>query len=116
MQPGQNIALKIPADAWESTVRFYRDIAKLKEIPLQNETSRAFDFGSMTLWVDKCDHLSQSEVWLELRTDSLDSAAEELKAPGVVRCDDIEKLPEGMRAFWIKSPGGIIHLITENEK
>jgi hypothetical protein len=116
MQAGQNIALKIPSDTWEATVAFYRDTVKLKEIPVENPKSRAFEFGKMTLWIDNCAHLSQSEIWLELTTDSLETTAQELMIPGVSRRDDIEPLPDSMRAFWIKSASGIIHLISENEK
>jgi hypothetical protein len=88
----------------------------MKEIVISNPDSRAFEFGSMTLWIDKCPHLSQAEVWLELKTDSIDAAARELVVPGVTRRDDIETLPDSMKAFWIKSPSGIIHLVSESER
>lgn len=113
MEAGRNIALKVPSDQWESTVGFYRDVVGLDQIPVPHESSRAFKFGSMTLWVDRCPHLSQSEVWLELVTGSLEAAAGELAVPGVARRDDIEALPDGLRAFWIKSPAGIVHLVSE---
>ena len=115
MHAGNNIAIKVPSDAWEATVRFYRETVGLEEVGIPHTDSRAFCFGSMTLWIDRCAHLSHSEVWLELSTDSLDTAARELSGPGIARRDDIEPLPEGMRAFWIKAPSGIIHLVSETQ-
>ena len=116
MKAGENIAIKVPSDTWDSTVRFYRETVGLEEVATANPASRAFRFGAMTLWIDHCAHLSQSEVWLELACDSLETAARALSVPGIVRRDDIEPLPEGMRAFWIKAPSGVVHLVSETEK
>lgn len=113
MKAGKNIAIKVPSDAWQATVSFYRDVVRLAEVEVSHANSRAFAFGSMSLWIDKCPHLSQSEVWLELCADSIEAASQELNIPGIVRRDDIEELPPDMRAFWIKAPSGIIHLVSE---
>jgi len=112
---GPNIAMKIPSDVWKATVAFYRDIIGLKVIkqPPTNQPSICFDFGGCRLWVDKVDGLSRAEVWLELNTDDIRGAANHLGSAGVVRRDEIEKLPEGFEGFWIQNPASIIHLVTK---
>jgi hypothetical protein len=56
--------------------------------------------------------MSQPELWLEVETDDSRTAARHLKAQDVVRCDDIEVLPDGFDGFWVSAPGGIIHLVA----
>ena len=55
--------------------------------------------------------MSQAELWLEVVTDDSEAAAEHLNNAGIVRCDDIEPLPEGFAGFWISSPASVIHLV-----
>jgi hypothetical protein len=57
--------------------------------------------------------IAKTEVWLEVRTTDIAAAAEHLKAAHITRCDEVEPLPEGMAAFWIKNPAGVVHLVTE---
>ena len=71
--PGRNIAIKVPIHQWEDTVAFYRDRAGLK-VTLELEASTAFEFGGITLWIDRVPHQSQSDVWIELFTDDPDAA------------------------------------------
>lgn len=52
-------------------------------------------------------------MWLELTTDDLAGAEEYFRSAGVVRRDEIEKLPEGFEGFWIQNPASIIHLVTK---
>ena len=73
-----------------------------------------FEFGTSRLWVDRGPTLSQAEVWLEVVTNDLVASSARLEAAGVVRCDDIEQPPDGMSAFWIASPAGIVHLVVED--
>jgi hypothetical protein len=73
-KPGRNVAIKIPAHEYERTIAFYRDVIRL----VQRDTSGqgiAFDFGDKILWLDKADGLNQAEIWLEIETDDLTSAA-----------------------------------------
>lgn len=114
-QPGKNIAMKIPAHEYESTVRFYRDVLRFKEIPTEgpDDTPR-FEFGDKVLWLDCMPGLSQSEIWLEVVTNDLDKASEYLKEQGCSRRDEIEPLPAGFKAFWVSSPSNIIHLVTSS--
>ena len=65
------------------------------------------------LWVDRVEHLTQAEVWLELQAGNLAAASEHLKKHAVTRCDEIEPLPDGLHAFWIKNPASVVHLVTE---
>ncbi|HWP91435.1 MAG TPA: hypothetical protein VNN20_04460 [Thermodesulfobacteriota bacterium] len=58
-----------------------------------------FEFGANQLWIDRVPGLSQAEIWLELITNDVSAASEHLKSAGVVRCDEIEPLPEGLHAF-----------------
>ncbi len=111
--PGRNIAMKVPPHAYEATVQFYRDVLGFRELP-EFQPSIVFDFGGKNLWIDRVPGLSQAETWLEVQTDDLAAAAERLGAASVVRCDEIEPLPEGFKAFWISSPASIIHLVRED--
>jgi catechol 2,3-dioxygenase-like lactoylglutathione lyase family enzyme len=110
---GRNIAMKVPPHLYEATVRFYREVLGLKEIT-KHAPSVAFEFGSSQLWIDRVPGMSQAEIWLEVVTDDLAAAAEQLKAAGVVRCDEIEPLPEGFEGFWISSPALIVHLVCQD--
>lgn len=108
--PGRNIAVKVPPHHFDATVRFYRDTLGL-ELLTTNPPAIGFKFGPMNLWLDRVPALSQAEVWLEVLTSDIDAAAAALARDGIERCDEIEPLPEGMRAFWIASPASIVHLV-----
>ena len=74
-----------------------------------------FGFGPIRLWVDCSDGLAATEVWLEARTDDLAAAARHPEQQGVRRCDAVEEFPSGFPGFWIKSPGGQVHLICAEQ-
>lgn len=115
-EPGKNIAMKIPVHEYETTVRFYRDILRFKEITgsRANDTPR-FEFGDKVLWLDRMPGLSQSELWLEVVANDIAEASEYLKEQGCHRRDEIEPLPDGFKAFWISSPSNIIHLVSSSD-
>lgn len=80
INPGKNIAIKVPLHRWTETVAFYRDrigLAVTKEL----SASVGFAFGDMTLWIDRVDRQSQVDVWLELFTDDPDAAMHHLGSP-----------------------------------
>ena len=81
-RPGPNIAMKVPTHQLDQTVMFYRDVLRL---PVLNEFAPdlVFDFDGKRLWLDDTEHLSQAEVWLELRCDDLEAASEYLAAVGI---------------------------------
>lgn len=110
---GQNIAMKIPSHVYDQTVDFYRNVLQLPQITTKLPEI-VFEFGDKLLWLDKVDHLSQAEIWLEIRSDDIDAAAKYLKEKGVVRRDEIEPLSQGFAGFWIASPAEIIHLICND--
>jgi catechol 2,3-dioxygenase-like lactoylglutathione lyase family enzyme len=112
---GRNIAIKVPVHQYDATVRFYRDVLGLAEFATQ-AGSVSFEFGPNRLWIDRAPTMSQAETWLEIVTNDLATAADDLAAAGVVRCDDIEPLPAGMRAFWITSPASIVHLVCQDSE
>jgi len=117
-KPGRNMAMKVPAHEYDKTVAFYRDVLGFELIPLDNdeETSTIrFKFGDKVLWIDRVETVSQAEIWLEVVTDDLEAAAEYFQEGDVVRCDEIEPLPEGFKGFWISSPSNIIHLVTNSD-
>jgi len=111
---GRNIAMKVPPHVYDDTVRFYRDVLGFRELP-EFRPSVVFEFGGNNLWIDRAPGLSQAEVWLEVRTSDLAAAEERLAAAQVVRCDEIEPLPEGLKAFWVSSPASIIHLVRQEQ-
>jgi catechol 2,3-dioxygenase-like lactoylglutathione lyase family enzyme len=112
---GRNIAMKVPPHLYEATIQFYRDVLGLKEIT-KHAPSIGFEFGPNNLWIDRVPGISQAEIWLEVVTNDLDAASAQLETAGVVRCDEIEPLPQGFQGFWVSSPASIIHLVcTESQ-
>lgn len=113
-EAGRNMAMKIPPHEYEDTVRFYREVLGLKEIssPGSDETPR-FEFGDKVLWLDRVSSMSQAEIWLEIVATDVDHASTYLEEQGCHRRDEIEPLPEGLKAFWVSSPANIIHLVSE---
>ncbi|MDH5229518.1 MAG: hypothetical protein OEZ58_24195 [Gammaproteobacteria bacterium] len=116
-EPGNNIAIKVPAHEFQQTVAFYRDVLSLKVIEdtwsPDNFDTIAFDFAGKTLWLDRKSNLSQAEIWLEIKTKKLDRAKQHLTECGCTIYDEIEPLPGDYKGFWISSPSNIIHLINE---
>jgi hypothetical protein len=112
---GKNIAMKIPSHLYDRTVAFYKDDLGLTPVE-EEEPNMVFLFGDVRLWLDREEHLSRAEIWLELRTDNLTEASEYLDSKGVIRRDEIEALPKGFEGFWIMSPANIIHLVRITEK
>lgn len=112
---GRNIAMKVPPHQYEATVHFYRSVLGLKEIT-SHAPSIGFEFGSNNLWIDRVSGMSQAETWLEIVTDDISAAAEQLNITGVSRCDYIEPLPDGFQAFWISSPSSIVHLVCDENQ
>jgi len=108
--PGSNIAMKVPAGLFDETVRFYRDAVALPVLE-ERESSVGFGFGSMVLWLDRVDHATHAEVWLELSTSNVRSAAEKLAAAGARIADEIEPLDREDR-HWIIDPAGAVLLLT----
>jgi catechol 2,3-dioxygenase-like lactoylglutathione lyase family enzyme len=109
---GRNIAMKVPPHQYEATVRFYRDVVGLRAID-EHLPDVSFAFGSNRLWIDRVEGMSQAELWLELVADDVGAASKHLEAASVVRCDEIERLPDGFKGFWISSPASIVHLVSK---
>lgn len=107
---GRNIAMKVPAHEYDAVVGFYRDVLGLALIEGM-EPDVCFAFGSNQLWIDRMEGLSQTEIWLEIRTDDREKAAAHFATHAIARRDEIEPLPEGTNGFWIANPGNIIHLV-----
>lgn len=115
-EPGENIAIKVPVHEYDQTVSFYENILGLERKTIESTDkyqTAVFKFGDKNLWVDRISSISQAEVWLEIKTDNSRLAATYLDDRNVSRRDDIERLPEDFRGFWISGPSNIIHLITE---
>lgn len=112
MEPGRNIAMKIPSHEFAATVTFYRDVVRLKELTTGSDI--VFEFGDKRLWLDDVSGLSQAEIWLELRAEDTEAAARYFESQGITRCDAIEALPDGFDGFWISSPANIIHLVSSD--
>ncbi|MEN3271777.1 MAG: hypothetical protein V7636_538 [Actinomycetota bacterium] len=110
LRPGTNIAVKVPAGHFESTVSFYRDTVALTVVD-QRESSVGFAFGSSVLWLDRVEHATHAEVWLELSSDDVDADASTLVAAGARIADEIEPLDRSDR-HWIIDPAGTVLLLT----
>lgn len=115
IRPGANIAMKIPRADYEATVSFYRDVLGLTVTPAEGHGYRSCKvaFGSITLWLDEFVTYARSELWLELVTDDLAAAMTHLRADGISPCDEVEPLPPGVRAHWLRSPAGVVHLLRQ---
>ena len=118
-KPGDNIAIKVPPHQFDATVAFYRDVLGLEQLDQSYQDQYenvAFKFGDKNLWIDKISTTSQAEIWLEIKADDIEHAAEYFQNHNAVRRDEIEPLPENFKGFWIASPSDIIHLITEESE
>lgn len=113
LRAGDNIAIKIPAHKHAETVAFYRDAIGLPLIEERADTV-LFRFGSLTLWLDRIEHQSQTDVWLEVKADDVEGATERLRAAGATVRDGIEPL-EGVRGHWISDPAGVVLLVAHEE-
>jgi hypothetical protein len=106
--PGKNIAVKVPRHRWDEMVSFYRDrigLAVRKELA----ESIAFDFGEITLWLDRVERQSQVDVWLELFSDDPDEALGHLGSP---KRDELEPL-DGVVGHWTSDPAGVVLLVRK---
>ncbi|HET9694628.1 MAG TPA: hypothetical protein VFP48_09585 [Steroidobacteraceae bacterium] len=111
---GRNLAMKVPPHRWDETVAFYERTLGLP-VRRREPASVAFEFGSNVLWIDRVEHLSQAEVWLEVVTDDIASAAAHLEMHDVARCDAVEALPEGFQGFWVVNPADVVHLVARSD-
>jgi len=109
LEPGKNIAIKVPLHKWEETIAFYRDRVG-REVAKELKNSIGFVFGSMTLWIDRVEKQSLVDVWLELFSDDPDEALERLASP--IR-EELEPL-DGVTGHWTSDPAGVV-LLVRNE-
>lgn len=110
MKPGKNIAIKTPLHRWRETVAFYRDKVGLQVIR-ELENSTGFEFGAMTLWVDRVSAQSQVDVWIELFDDDPDAALQSLGSP---KRDELEPLTN-VTGHWTSDPAGTVILLRKEQ-
>ncbi|WP_177197151.1 VOC family protein [Dyadobacter koreensis] len=116
---GVNVAVKIPLDRYDKTIQFYRDILGFKLTPYFHEftgQSHYCRFGTLTLWLDRVDYFSQTDIWFELNTDNIVQARNYLSENGVNFRPELEKLPEDLKADWISDPAGVVMILKEDER
>lgn len=109
---GHNIAMKLPERVYAQTLSFYKEVLKLP-ILSEKEEGAAVDFGGFTLHLDRVPLQSQTDIWLQVRTDDVAAAKTYLAEQGIATCNEVEELPDGFDAFWIASPSGTIHLVAK---
>ncbi|WP_264210693.1 hypothetical protein [Leisingera thetidis] len=110
MEPGKNIAIKVPLHLWEDTVAFYRDKVGLA-VTRELDNSTGFNFGSLTLWIDRVPQQSQTDVWIELFDDDPDAALSRLGSP---RRDELEPLTN-VTGHWTSDPAGTVILLRKEQ-
>ena len=110
---GSNVAVKVPAGLFDSTVRFYRDTVALAVVD-ERDSSVGFEFGSIVLWIDRVEHATHAEVWLELSTSDVEGSTSVLVAAGARLADEIEPLDRNDR-HWIIDPAGTVLLLTPSK-
>lgn len=114
---GSNVAMKIPASSYDSTVSFYRDVLGLTVVPVDDDLSpkvmRSYrvDSGALTLWLDCVAEEDAVGVWLELLPPDLTVAVQHLAAHGVSPQDWREPFPPGTEAHWMCNPVEIPHVL-----
>ncbi|MBO9456510.1 hypothetical protein J7376_14000 [Paracoccus sp. R12_1] len=111
INPGRNIAIKVPTHQWQETVEFYRDRVGLP-VARTVQDSVGFAFGTLTLWIDRVPHQSRSDVWLELFSDDPDAALDRLQGP---TRDELEPL-DGVTGHWTSDPCGVVLLVRQPRK
>lgn len=109
---GRNMAMKLPAHQFDATLRFYRDTLGLP-VTMMADGTPVVEYGSIRLWLDRSEKVSQAELWLEIVAKDAGEAKTVLAEADVVRCDRIEPLPSGFRGFWVMSPANVVHLVAE---
>lgn len=110
MEAGKNIAIKVPLHRWEDTVAFYRDKVGLT-VARELENSTGFEFGAMTLWIDRVPAQSQMDVWIELFDDDPDVALSSLGSP---KRDELEPLTN-VTGHWTSDPAGTVILLRKEQ-
>jgi len=108
---GTNLAMKVPSNQWEETVAFYRDALGMTAEIVKEGALVAFEFGSMTLWLDRTEKLAQAEIWLEVATGDAGEAERHLNGLGINRCNFPGKIGPDFDGFWVTSPTGNVHLV-----
>ncbi len=111
---GKNIAIKVPRYRFEETVAYYRDVLGLPSLGREGD-SESFEFGAMRLWLDRVDHQSQTDVWLELFTDDPDAAVAHLHGHGVPARDEVEPLGD-FPGHWVSDPAGVIMIVRRPDE
>lgn len=110
MEPGKNIAIKVPLHQWEDTVSFYRDKVGLP-VARELDNSTGFNFGSITLWIDRVPQQSQTDVWIELFDENPDAALASLGSP---KRDELEPLTN-VTGHWTSDPAGTVILLRQEQ-
>ena len=111
---GGNIAIKVPRYRFEETIAYYRDVLGLPPLGREGD-SESFRFGAMRLWLDRVDHQSQTDVWLELFTDDPDAAFVHLQGHGVPARDEVEPLGD-FPGHWVSDPAGVIMIVRRPDE
>lgn len=109
---GPNIAMKLPQRLYADTLAFYRDTLGMRVID-ENDAGAIIDFGPIRLNLDLVPGQSQTDLWLQVRTDDTQAAQSLLQAKGQQTCNEVETLPDGFDGFWVAAPSGTIHLIDK---
>lgn len=116
---GVNVAIKVPLDKYDKTIRFYREVLGFEMTSYFHEytgQSHYCSFGTLTLWFDCVNHFSQTDIWLELNTDDITSARTYLLNNGVNFRPELEKLPDDMKGNWMSDPAGVVMILKENDR
>lgn len=113
LRSGPNIAVKVPPQHWDATVRFYAETLGLPRVESAAPTVM-FELGQDRLRIDRVERLREPEVWLEFQTDSRATTTALLSDEGFVHGDSVEALPAGFKHFWIAGPADFMHLLPQD--
>ena len=70
-------------------------------------------FGTLTLWLDRVDHFSKTNVWFELNTNDIQQARNHLSENEVNFRPEQEKLPEDLKTNQISDLIGMVMILKE---
>ena len=76
-------------------------------------SSPAAALSSINNRIDRVSSLSQSEIWLEIRTENYYEAKAYFEEQGYTIVNEIEPLADNFKGFWLNGPSNIIHLVSE---
>lgn len=114
LEAGANIVMQIPADLYQDTVHFYRDVL-LMDVEEGYNAQVVFAgakvaFGANTLWLQPVQEAGQASVLLEIRSSNPEATVAYLQVNSQATNPGLQHSKEGL--YTISDPAGNLLYIT----